>query len=36
MKVYYLSTDNGGWAENAPDRKVSPIFSSREKSRSLC
>ena len=30
MKVYYISTDNGGYPESGKEVKVSPLFSSDE------
>ena len=31
MKVYYISTDNGGYPESGKEVRVSPVFSSSEK-----
>ena len=31
MKMYYISTDNGGYPESGKEVKVSPLFSSEEK-----
>lgn len=30
MKVYYISTDNGGYPESGKEKRVSPLFSSDE------
>lgn len=30
MKVYYISTDNGGYPESGKEVRVSPLFSSEK------
>ena len=30
MKVYYISTDNGGYPESGKEVRVSPLFSSND------